>query len=126
MSLKDEIEKLPELKNIGLALVDYTLSLFKGLEFKQTGNRWVARPMNYVTFEVHWKRAKNIALSLRGNPSEFIAHEELPLKQGMAGYSECKITNHSQLAAASAYIRRAAEIYKRGRERDRTTPRVVE
>jgi len=126
MSLKDEIEKIPELKNIGLALVDYAVSLFHGIEFEQSGTRWVARPKNYVTFEVHWKRAKNIAISLRGNPSEFLAFDELPLKQGMAGYSECKITNQSQLAAASTYIRRAAEIYQRGRDRERTTPRVVE
>lgn len=124
--LENEIEKIEELKHVGIALVQYAKSIISGIEFEQSGTRWVARPHNFVTFEPHWKRAKNIAVSLRGNPSEFIEHNELPLKAGMAGYSECKIISASQLAAASSYISRAAELYQRGATRQPTKPRVVE
>lgn len=124
--LRDDIAKISKLKNLGLALVDFAESLFSGTQFEAHGDRWVARPNNFVTFEVHWARAKNIALSLRGNPDEFVSLPELPLKAGMAGYSECKISSSRQLAAASSYIARAAELYERGSGRIRTKPVIIE
>jgi hypothetical protein len=124
--LEHEIENIEELKHMGIALVQYAKSIIDGVEFEQNGTRWVARPDNFVTFEPHWKRAKNIAVSLRGNPGEFIEQNELPLRSGMSGYSECKLTNVNQLAAASSYIGRAAELYQRGSTRTHTKPKVVE
>lgn len=126
MSLEEEIAKVPELGYVGLALVQFARSLAEGTEFQSHDRRWVARPHNFVTFEVHWQRASNIALSLRGNPSEFIQMPELPLRAGMAGYSECKVTSARQLHAACSYVARAGELYQRGAQRVRTKPVVVE
>ncbi|WP_434148693.1 hypothetical protein ACR2R6_15685 [Methylocaldum gracile subsp. desertum] len=126
MSLEEEISKVTELKHVGLALLQYVQSLVEGTEFQAHERRWVARPHNFVTFEVHWQRARNITISLRGNPSEFIQFSELPLKGGMAGYSECKVTSTNQLRAASSYIARAAELYKRGSRRIQKKPVVLE
>lgn len=123
--LEDEIVNLRNLKSTGLALVEFAQSLFPGTAFEQNGRRWVARPNNFVTFEVHWRRSRNISLSLRGKPDEFLLSECLPLRAGMGGYSECKVTNVRQLAAAAAYIETAAEIFTRGRARVRKQPRLV-
>jgi hypothetical protein len=124
--LKDDIATIPELKNIGLALIEFAESLFPDTQFEAEGKRWVARPNNFVTFEVHWQRVRNITMSLRGNPEEFIESDKLPLNAGMAGYSECKVTSPKQLDVASSYVARAGELYKRGRDRTRTTPAVIE
>ena len=124
--LEQEISQLNELKHVGLALVQFATSLVEGTSFQEHEHRWVARPNNFVTFEVHWQRARNIALSLRGNPNEFAALPELPLKAGMGGYSECRITDPKQLHAASSYIARAAELSRRGRTRVQSKPVVIE
>ncbi len=125
--LETEIVKIPELEEIGAALVVFACSLFPGLHFEANAQgRFVAAPDNFVTFTVHWQRAKNITVTLRGNPDEFLAFEELPLKPDMAGYSSFKITEVKQLAAAAFYIRRAAEIYQAGRVRVQKGQKVVE
>ena len=108
-----------------MALVQFAESLFPKCRFIKKTNRWVADP-NFVTFDIHWKRAKNVALSLRGDPTEFDQAAVLPLKRGMGGYSECTVTNPAQLAAAASYISRAAEIYSRGRTRIKKRPIVKE
>ncbi|MGB7541253.1 MAG: hypothetical protein WBM28_04455 [Burkholderiales bacterium] len=124
--LENEISKITELEHVGLALVQFAKSLVPGTSFEQSeGGRWIARPRNFVTFEIHWQRVRNIALSLRGNPTEFLPHEELPLKAGMGGYAECRITSVRQLAAASSYISRAAEISLKGATRVRTRPVLI-
>jgi len=126
MSLEDEISKLDGIRHVGLALLDFSRSILKG-NFELEGNYWVYRPDNFVTFDVHWKRANNITLSLRGAPSEFEALDCLPLKTGMGGvYSRCKIERADQLDAAASYIRRALELYQRGRSRDLKHPRRIE
>ena len=125
--LEQEIAHIPELKESGVALVQFAIAQFPGLEFSSTDQgRFVASPDNFVTFTVHWKRAKNITVTLRGNPSEFLAFDELSLKADMGGYSSFKFEQPCQLAAAAMHIRRAAELYRAGRERAQKTPKVVE
>lgn len=124
--IQSEMRKLGVLAEAGCALVVYAESIADGGKFELSGNRWVVRPNNFVTFEPHYQRALNIAVSLRGNPSEFAEFPELPLKQGMAGYSECSITNPNQLAAAAFYVRRAHEIYQRGRVREHKKQKIIE
>ena len=125
--IEDEVTKIPELKDIGLALIQYAKSLFPNLKFEANSQgRYVATPDNFVTFSIHWQRAKNITVTLRGNPQEFLCFQELELKPDMAGYSSFKITSVSQLAAAAEYIRRAAEIYRAGRERIQKSIKIVE
>jgi len=124
--IQNEMKKLGPLADIGAALVAYAESIADGGKFELSGNRWVVRPNNFVTFEPHYQRALNIAVSLRGNPNEFAKLPELPLKEGMAGYSECSITQANQLAAAAFYIRRAHELYHRGRSRTHKQQKIIE
>lgn len=125
--LETEIAKIPEIKDVGTALVVFARSQFPGLQFEENSQgRFVANPANFVTFSVHWQRAKNITVTLRGNPDEFLPFEELPLKPDMAGYSSFKLTEVRQLAAAAFYIRRAAEIYQAGRVRVQKGQKVIE
>ena len=124
--IQDEMKKLGALAEVGVALVIYAESIADGGKFELSGNRWVVRPNNFVTLEPHYQRALNIAVSLRGNPSEFAEFQELSLKEGMAGYSECSITKPSQLAAAAFYIRRAYELYQRGRNRMHKKQKIIE
>ena len=125
--IHEEIQKLHSLANVGMALVEYAQSLFPGLSLRANSQgRYVASPENFVTFSIHYQRTSNITVTLRGNPDEFLSYPELPLKPDMNGYSSFKLTEVGQLAAASAHIRRAAEIFSRGRERQPKTPVVVE
>ncbi|NBQ69940.1 MAG: hypothetical protein EBU46_14405 [Nitrosomonadaceae bacterium] len=124
--LETEIAKIPELKDVGTALVVFARSLLPGLRFEpNVQKRFVATPDNFVTFTVHWHRAKNITVTLRGNPDEFLSFQEMPLKPDRTGYSSFKLTEASQLAAAAFYIRRAAEIYQAGRGRVQNGQKVV-
>ena len=125
--LEQEMSHLPELKEVGLALIQFARAQFPGLSFEANSQgRYVAAPDNFVTFSVHWQRAKNITVTLRGNPDEFLAFEELSLKPDMGGYSSFKVTEVGQLAAAAFCIRRAAEIYRAGRVRIQKGMKVVE
>lgn len=125
--LEEEISNLPELEDIGVALVQFAKSQFPHLRFEANSQgRYVATPDNFVTFAVHWQRVKNITVTLRGNPDEFLHFDELELKPDMGGYSSFKVTEVCQLAAAAICIRRAAEIYRAGRERVQKGIKVVE
>jgi hypothetical protein len=53
MSLEEEISKLSELKHVGLALLRYAESVIEDTSFQAHERCWVARPHNFVTFEVH-------------------------------------------------------------------------
>ena len=126
MTLEDDIKKLKGITRVGFSLVDFIRSIHPG-EFQLEGNYWVYRPDNFVTIDVHWKRANNITLSLRGAPTEFVTHAGSPLTYGMGNvYSRCKIERADQLDAASYYIRRALELYQRGRSRPIRRPRTIE
>ncbi|MDN5873040.1 MAG: hypothetical protein L0H29_01490 [Sinobacteraceae bacterium] len=125
--LEDELAHIPELMEAGIALQKYAASQFPGLQFNATDQgRFVAYPHNYVTFAVHWKRARTITVTLRGNTEEFISFDELELKSDMAGYSSFRLENVNQLAAAAMHIRRAAELYQGGRSRIQRAQRVTE
>jgi hypothetical protein len=109
----------------GFALLQYAVSLPEGkVSFENKNGRWVFDP-NYVTLQIHYKRTNNIRISLRGNPEEFQIQEELPLKAGMGGYSECSFEHPTQMYAATSYIRRAWQIYNKGRNRTHTKPKTI-
>jgi len=126
MKFKEEIDEIPPLKNIGLALFQFADDLFPNNDFEQDSHdRWVPRPNNFVTIKVQ-PRAKNLAVTLRGNPGEFLNHDELPLSQDQNGYSIFRISKPSQLKAAADYVSRAAELFRRGRMRIKKQPVVTE
>ena len=74
MGIREEICKISHLKNVGLALIDYIESLCPSITFELKTKRWVPS-VNFVTFTIQYKRAQNIVISLRGNPSEFITFD---------------------------------------------------
>jgi hypothetical protein len=118
VTLREEIAKIHRLTNVGLGLVDLAEALEPGLEWVEKGRRWVASE-NFVTFTSQHARARNIVLSLRGNPDEFLPFAELPLREGMGhgAYTECTLERADQLPAAAMYVRQAHELYVAGRAR---------
>ena len=117
MTVEDEILKLRFISRIGLALIDFIQSIQPIGNFQFESNSWVYRPNNFVAFDIHYQRANNITLSLRGQPNEFDHYTSLPIYAGRGNYSRCKIESSNQLDAAAYYIRRALELYNRGRTR---------
>ena len=127
MGIRNDISKIPKLQNMGLALIDYIVSLSPNISFEQKGRRWVPSE-NFVTFTIQHARSENIVISLRGNPKEFIQFEELPLKEGMGhgAYSECIINNPKQLPAIALCIKKAYELYCEGGSRQKKKPIIIE
>jgi len=126
MSFEEEIREIPQLENVGLALFEFAESVFPQNSFNQDNHgRWVARPENFVTLRVQ-PQAENIAITLRGNPGEFLEFGELHLRQDQEGYSIFRISEASELRAASVHISRAAELYRRGRNRTPQQPVLTE
>lgn len=115
---------LGALAPVAEALVLYARSL-GATEFIKKGQRFVGQP-NFVTFEVHHQRANNLTISLRGNPSEFLADENLPARKSQNGYSEIKVTAPEHLRAAANHIHQARIVYDRGRTRVPKKPKLVE
>lgn len=127
MGLREEISKISALKNVGLALVDYVESLSPGISFELKTKRWVPS-VNFVTFTVQHAQAQNIVISLRGNPKEFLKFDELPLREGMGhgAYTECTLETPSQLAAVAMCVKKAHELYREGRAREKKNPKITE
>jgi hypothetical protein len=128
MGVREDMNRLPKLKNMGLALIDFVESLHPGISFDKKSQRWVPSE-NFVTFTIHFVRSRNIVVSLRGNPDEFIQFPDLlPLREGMGGgsYSECTLKNPNQLPAIAMYIQKAYELYKEGRGRKKKHPQITE
>ena len=124
MNIADELIELDDINHCSFALLQYAVSLPEKATFTNKSGRWVLDP-NFVAFQIHHKRANNIRISLRGNPTEFEEQPELALQPGMEGDSECSFESPAQLFAASAYIRRAWRIFNKGRGRDQTRPITI-
>ena len=127
MSIRAAVETIPDLKNVGNALVDFVEDICPGITFQKKGRRWVGSK-NFVTFTIQHSRAKNITISLRGNPKEFPSFKELPLKAGMGygAYTECTLKKPRQLPAVALCIQYAYELFKRGGTRQKKKLEVVE
>lgn len=128
---------LEEVKNLALIQAE-TLALIKtALEqaeilspdfqpvLSEEGKRFVMRPDNFITFEICHKRVNHVRISMRGNHEEFREHNELPLKNGRAGYSEFLFKRPDQSHAATDYIKQARSIYAGKQPVYRHTPETV-
>jgi hypothetical protein len=124
--LLTEISALDAISTAARALAEFSEAISIGSKFVSEGPRFVLRPANFVTFSVHHKRANNLTVSVRGNETEFEKRPELLLKKDQNGYSTFKFEKAEQLEAAAYYIKRAFDLYERGRTRDQKTPRTVE
>ncbi|MDD5228740.1 MAG: hypothetical protein PHN45_03450 [Methylococcales bacterium] len=126
MGVREEISKIPKLKNIGLAIIDYVEDLDPDITFELKSKRWVPSK-NFITFTIQHAQKQNIAISLRGNLKEFLRFDELPLRKGMGNgaYSECTLNHVNQLPALAMTIRRAYELYHQGRQREKRHPSII-
>jgi len=125
-SIVTEVNHLQNINEVAFALIQYARSLEPESDYVPENDRFVLRPANFVTFSVRWKKANNITVSLRGNPNEFEKLPELLIQQDQNGYSLFRFEQVNQLFAAASYIRRAHELFERGRQRRQTTPLTVE
>lgn len=128
MNIETEMEKLPRaLKHLAFAFTDFAASFDPKGSFSYETNQWVFRPKNFITFQFHYQRAKNITISLRGKYEEFLNRDNiLVLEAARGGYSRCSVFKAAQLSAAAYYIERAFEIYQKGRTRIPKKPIVKE
>ena len=124
--IESALSQLEAITRVAGGLVDYALALDPLNSLEWDGSRHVARPNNFVTFVVHHKRANNLTVTLRGKPSEFEQQSGLEIKADQNGYSLFKLERPDQLAAASWYIRRAFELFNRGRSRTPKTQKTIE
>ena len=104
-TLESEMLKLPTLKHVGLALVEFVYSLEKG-SFVQKTTEWVYEPSKFVAFGFP-KRTEQIRLQFRPiNPvwEKEVDKKILPLFAGRFNHWKCLITSPRHLAHAAKYI----------------------
>ncbi len=125
--LGEEAKFLPELTGTINALAAFAKTLIPGSMYRKEGERFVLRPCAFATFTVRRKRSHHLTITLRGNIGEFAVERELPLinDRGSA-YASCNLRSPDGLAAAAGYIKRACEIYNRGRTRILKKPVITE
>lgn len=120
-SLHDDLRQIPELFACGEALALFAEQL-GSVTFIQEGERWVARPHNFVTFKVQSSRNRDLVITLRGNPVEYESLAELQLKPDRPGHSRFNFSSASQLQAAATHIKRAYHLFSRGSGREALRP----
>lgn len=125
MSLTEELKQVPSLLHPAQALVAFAEAI-GSVTFHAEGERWVARPHNFVTFKVQAARKQDLVVTLRGNPFEFETQEEIKLKADRPGHSRFNFGHPRELQAAATYIKRAHQLYQRGAGRPPKTPRTTE
>ena len=91
-----------------------------------TQGRWFVKTSNFATLKPQWKRAKSLAVTLRGNPNEFEETTELTLQADQNGYSICKLESPEQIASLFVYLKRAQSLFEKGSQRKQTSPKTVE
>ena len=121
------VERVPAIRDGIRVLAAFGASVEPGLRFHREGDRYVGFPKNFVAFTPRVVRANHVTIELRGAPSEYLVDPVLPLNDARAGsYSSCEFKSVRHLAAAASYLQRSHELYLRGRNRSRRTPRVEE
>ena len=102
MRIFNEVQQLEELTVIGKALIKYAISIEPGLVFERQGGWWLPPiEKNFLGFRFHWSDNLCITLNLYGSPQEQLQQDDLILKSGRFNYSRCRVTEESQLMAAS-------------------------
>ncbi len=113
MTIESEMRQLPNLKHVGLALVEFVYSLQKG-SFQKKTVEWVYS-LNFVAFTMRYKRIEKIDLHISSYPTEIEDRAVLPLYAGRwLHYMRCEITSARQLACAARYIEASYAVWHRG------------
>jgi len=105
MTIEDEMLRLPKLKHIGLALVQFVYSLEKGTFVKRTTD-WVYQPNNFIAFGF-LKKGEQIVMHISNDcdPPDF-DEKDLAILPHYQGHwkPRCIIKQPRQLACAARYI----------------------
>ena len=116
MSIFDEVQQLEELTVIGKALIKYAISIEPGLVFERQDGWWSPSiEKNFIGFQFHWTDMLSIKLNLYGSVNEQFVQDDLIIKKARFGYSRCRVTDESQLMAATVCIWRAHQLFHRER-----------
>jgi hypothetical protein len=110
MKIEDAMLKLPTLKNVGLALVEFVYSMEKGGAFALKDTDWIYTPNNFVAFGFPKRRPEQIRIQFRQPFPHYITKEDekmLPLHDGRFHHFKCFVTKPRQLACATKYIEAA-------------------
>ena len=106
VTLEDEMMKLPTLKHVGLALVEFVYSLQKGT-FVEKKTEWIYEPTKFVAFGFPKRHPEQIRLQFK----QFYPHygdekdkDMLKIYAGRFNHGKCLITSPRQLACAAKYI----------------------
>lgn len=127
MRIFNEVQQLEELTVIGKALVKYAISLEPGLFFERQGGWWLPPiDKNFIGFQFHWSDNLSITLNLYGTPEEQLQQDDLILKSGRFNYSRCRLTEESQLMAATVCIWRAHQLFHRERHIETGCLRLID
>ena len=109
MKIEEAMLKLPTLKHVGLALVEFVYSLERGV-FVLKETDWIYEPTNFVAFGFPKRRPEQIRLQFRQPFPDYISKADqkiLPLYDGRFHHFKCLITTPRQLACATRYIEAA-------------------
>jgi hypothetical protein len=104
--IEDEMLKLPTLKHIGLALVQFVYSLEKG-DFILKETDWVFSPARFIAFGFPKRGGEQIRIQFRQFYPQYLDKKDehiLKLHDGRFHHFKCFITEPRQLACAAKYI----------------------
>lgn len=124
MNLEQELLLLPDLAHFGIALVQFAHSLRKGT-FGKKSDAWIYS-VNFVGFEVRYKRTKKLYFLVNELPRELENREILPLFPALWNFRRGEINNPRQLACAATYIEASYSIWYRNIFGDRVAPTTAE
>jgi hypothetical protein len=106
--IEEEILKLPKLKHIGLALVQFVCSLENGKFIEKNKNTdWIYKPTNFIAFGFPKRGGEQIRMQFRQFYPQYLDKKDeqiLKLYDGRFHHFKCFITEPRQLACAAKYI----------------------
>ena len=127
MRIFNEVQQLEELAVIGKALIKYAVSLEPGLYFERQDGWWLPPiDKNFIGFQFHWSDTLSITLNLYGSPEEQLQQDDLILKSGRFNFSRCRLTEESQLMAATVCIWRAHQLFHLERHVETGSLRLID
>lgn len=117
MSIFNEVQQLEELTVIGKALIKYAISIEPGLVFERQDGWWLPPiDRNFIGFQFRWTDTVSITLSLYGSPDEQFKQNDLVIKKSRFNYSKARLTDESQLMAATVCVWRARQLFHQERQ----------
>lgn len=106
MTIEDKMLRLPTLKHVGLALVQFAYSLQEG-RFVKKDTEWVYDPNRFVAFGFPKRGGEQIRMQFRQFYPQYLDKNDgqlLKLYAGRFHHFKCFITEPRQLACAAKYL----------------------